>query len=224
MRCISFKRLPPELFYPKSMIRKLSFPSVLQRSLYVTLEKTFLQVKISLKKEFGKGRILELIFSLLSGLFRCFVISVCIAKQQKEVGNDAKQWKEDRCKNISLQKRCAHSKGHLCLRRRDGERAATSLHPSRYVYRLRPVRRGMSNPIFRLSFLSALVRYGCGQPGIYQRLRSHRKYLLLRTRNEPRPWRKRKAYQQWEKVQAQQRKVKQKKKLTGCELGQLLLC
>ena len=75
---------------------------VLQRSLYVTLEKTLLQVKISLKKEICKRRILELIFLILSGLFRCFVISVCVAKRQKEVGHYAKSFEENRRKSISL--------------------------------------------------------------------------------------------------------------------------
>ena len=86
------------------------------------------------------------------------------------------------------------------------------IHPSRYVYRLRPVRRGVSNPIFRLSFLPSPVRYRCGQPGIYQRLGSHHKHILFRTRNDPFPRRKRKAHQQGQKIQAQQRKVKLQKK------------
>ena len=55
-------------------------------------------------------------------------------------------------------------------------------------------------------------KYGCGQPGIYQRLGSHHKHLLLRTRNDPRPRRQRKNCQQREKVQAQQRAIKQQKK------------
>lgn len=169
------------------MIRKLSFPSALQRLLYVTLEKTLLQVKISLKNGICKRRILEHIFSNLSGLFRCFVISVCVAKRQKEVRNYAKSFKENRRKNISLQKGCAGSKGYLCLRRRDGERASAPIHPSRYVYRLRPVRRGVSNPIFRLSILSASVRYGCEQPGIFQWFRPYCNHILFRTRDNPFP-------------------------------------
>ncbi len=50
-------------------------------------KKRFCKSKFHLKKGIWEGRISDLIFSILSGLFRCFVISVCIAKRQKEVGN-----------------------------------------------------------------------------------------------------------------------------------------
>ena len=39
-----------------------------------------------MKKGIWKGRISELILSIVSGLFRCFMVSVCVAKRQKEVG------------------------------------------------------------------------------------------------------------------------------------------